>query len=106
MCLQKITQEEGRKFCLDHELVNGPLDGRNETRQLLVFIRCDAGRDDRPGNTAGPTQSCLRSHEDVRDVLAIERSDPQGRCKPQINIPSLRTTGGGGGGSPKARYRL
>ena len=52
-----------------HELVNGPLDGLNETGQFLVLIGCDASGDDRPGDTASPTEGSLGSHKDVRNVL-------------------------------------
>lgn len=55
---------------LHHELVNGPLDGLNETGELLVLIRGDARSNDRPGYTASPAKSSLGSDEDVRDVLA------------------------------------
>ena len=56
---------------LHHLLVNSPLDGLDKAGKLLVFIRSDAGSNDRSGDAASPAKGSLGSHEDVRDVLVV-----------------------------------
>lgn len=61
-----------------HELVDGPLDGLDETGKLLVLVGRDASSDDGPGNTASPAEGSLRRHEDVGDVLWKRMSNHTG----------------------------
>lgn len=53
----------------NHELVNSFLDGLNLALQLPLLVRRNACSDDRPCDTASPTQRGLGLDEDVWHVL-------------------------------------
>lgn len=58
-------------YQLDHELVDGLLDGQDLTLQLPLLVRRNARSDDRPRDATRPTQRSLGLDEDVRHVLYI-----------------------------------